>query len=170
MSAEDVPEFELPNAGAGPDRLALDDLAGDPDADAVVLLFHRDHYCGNCRKQVQAVADRYDEFEAAGAEVASVLPEPVERAESWQERYDLPFPLLADPSKDVADAYDQPTRFGRLGDLHDLLGRMPETVVLDVRDGDPEVAHVHRGSSPADRPDVNELLAMLRDLDGGGRG
>lgn len=153
--------FELPNVGAGPDPLSLTDLAGE--VDAVVLLFQRDYYCTNCRRQVQDVADRYDEFEERNAEVVSVLPEPPDRARNWQEQYGLPYPLLADADKAVSDQYDQPTRFGVLGRLHDLIGRMPEAVVLDTRDGI-EVFEVYRGSSPADRPSIDDLLATIDEL------
>ncbi|SEV91028.1 peroxiredoxin family protein [Halobacterium jilantaiense] len=156
-----APDFELPNAGAGPDPYRLADRAAADDVDFVVLLFQRDYHCGNCREQVQQVAERYEEFVARNAEVASVLPEPRERAASWQDSYGLPFALLADESKAVGDDYDQPTRFGVLGSLHDLVGRMPETVVLDVRGDEPTVAYEHRGSSPSDRPSVDELLAEI---------
>ena len=165
MAATLAPDFELPNAGAGPDPYALADRAAADDVDFVVLLFQRDYHCGNCREQVQQVADRYDDFVARNAEVASVLPEPRERAESWQDSYGLPFALLADEAKAVGDDYDQPTRFGVLGSLHDLVGRMPETVVLDVRDADPTVAYEHQGSSPSDRPSVEDLLAELDALE-----
>ncbi|OYR69111.1 peroxiredoxin family protein [Halorubrum ezzemoulense] len=163
-SAEAVPDFELPNAGAGPDRFSLSAAAADPDTDAIVLLFQRDYHCGNCRKQVRAIADRYDEFEALNATVVSVLPEPVGRARSWQDSYDLPFPLLADPETDVSDAYDQPVRFGVLGSLHDLVGRMPVATILDARGGEPVVAYAYEGRMPADRPEIDDLLAEVRGL------
>ena len=159
--ASSAPEFELPNVASGPDPYRPADRAADPDVDSVVLLFHREYYCGNCREQVQAVAQRYDEFLARNAEVASVLPESAARAAGWQDSYDLPFPLLADESKAVGDDYDQPTRFGALGSLHDLVGRMPEAVVVDVRGDEPTVAFTHRGSSPTDRPSIDDLLAEL---------
>jgi len=162
----DAVDFELPNAASGPDPYRLTDRAADPELDAVVLLFQRDYHCGNCRKQVQAIDDRYDEFVERGAEVVSVLPESASRAASWQERYDLPYPLLADESKRVSDEYDQPTRFGALGSLHDLVGRMPEAVVLDVRSGEVRVRYVHQGSGPSDRPSIDDLLAVVDDLDG----
>ena len=162
-STEPVPEFELTNVAAGPDPFSLSAVAADPDVDALVLLFQRDHHCGNCRKQVQAIADRYDEFEAMNATVVSILPEPAERARSWQESYDLPFPLLADPTTDVSDAYDQPVRFGILGSLHDLVGRMPVAMILDTRSGEPVVGYTYEGRMPADRPDIDELLAELRE-------
>jgi peroxiredoxin Q/BCP len=169
-------DFELPNAGAGPDPLVLSDLAADPDtagrrrpasrtppADnlAIVLLFHRDYRCRNCREQVRDVADRYGEFRERDAAVVSVLPEPKEKAEKWQRKYHLPFPLAADEEKAVAAQYGQPTRFGRLGGLHDLVGRLPETAILDVRGGDPRLHAVHRGDSPGDRPPVDDVLAMV---------
>ena len=160
---ETVPEFELTNVAAGPDPFSLSAVAADPDVDALVLLFQRDYHCGNCRKQVTAIADRYDEFEALNAMVVSILPEPAERARSWQESYDLPFPLLADPTTDVSDAYDQPVRFGILGSLHDLVGRMPVAMVLDTRSGEPAVAYTYEGRMPADRPEIDDLLDELRE-------
>ena len=163
-SSERVPDFELPNVGVGPDPFSLAAAADDPDVDAIVLLFQRDHHCGNCRKQVQAVAERYDEFAALNASVVSILPEPVERAREWQDSYDLPFALLADSTTDVSDAYDQPVRFGVLGSLHDLVGRMPVATVLDVRSGDPVVAYTYEGRLPADRPEIGDLLAEIRAL------
>jgi len=161
-----VPDFELPNAGAGPDPFSLSAAAADPDTDAVVLLFQRDYHCGNCRKQVQAIGDRYDEFEALNAAVVSILPEPVERAAEWQESYDLPFALLADPNTDVSDAYDQPVRFGVLGSLHDLVGRMPVAMILDTRSDEPAVAYTYEGRMPADRPEIDDLLDEIRTLRG----
>ena len=157
------PEFELSNVAAGPDPFSLADAVADPGIDALVLLFQRDYHCGNCRKQVQAVAERYDEFEALNATVVSILPEPVDRARSWQASYDLPFPLLADPDTAVSDAYDQPVRFGVLGSLHDLVGRMPVAMIVDTQGEEPRIAYTYEGRMPADRPEIDDLLDRLRD-------
>ncbi len=73
----------------------------------MVPLFRRGYPCGSCRKQVQAIGDRHDEFQALNAAAVSILPGPLERAAEWQKSYDLPFALLADPTTDVSDAYDQ---------------------------------------------------------------
>jgi len=90
----------------------------------------------------------------------AVLPESEARAEKWQRRLHLPFALVADADKQVADQYGQPTRFGRFGALHDLLGRLPEVAILDTR-GELSPYAIHRGDGPSDRPAVDEVLAMV---------
>jgi peroxiredoxin Q/BCP len=152
--------FELPNVGPGPDPFRLADV----DADFLVLFFQRDYYCTNCRAQVQTLADRYEEFRARDAEVASILPESVEQTREWQSQYDLPYPLLADPDAAVGDQYDQPVRFGPLGKLSDFFGRMPEVVLLDLRGDRLKIAYSYRSKSTFDRPEVDEVLAELDDL------
>jgi peroxiredoxin Q/BCP len=152
--------FELPNVGPGPDPFRLADV----DADFLVLFFQRDYYCTNCRAQVQTLADRYEEFRARDAEVASILPESVEQTREWQSQYDLPYPLLADPDAAVGDQYDQPVRFGPLGKLSDFFGRMPEVALLDLRGDRPEIAYSYRSKSTFDRPEVDEVLAELDNL------
>ncbi|WP_254839216.1 peroxiredoxin family protein [Natronomonas marina] len=158
-------DFSLPNVAAGPDPYTL---AERPDDVAFVVLYlQRDYHCTNCRKQVQALADHVEAFRERAAEVVSVLPEPVEQAAEWQEQYDLPYPLLADPEAEVGDAYDQPVRFGLLGKLSDFFGRMPEVVVVDRRGEVPEIAWSYAGRSTFDRPEVEEVLAALDELRAG---
>lgn len=150
-------DFSLPNPGPGPDPLALSAL----DADVAVLLFHRDFLCGNCRKQVEAVCDRYAEFVDLNAEVVSVLPEPRDKAAEWVDYHDAPYPIVADPDSDLASRYGQPVKFGPLGRRFDLLGRMPLAALVDLR-REPELLWVHAGDTPVDRPDVADLLDELR--------
>jgi peroxiredoxin Q/BCP len=152
--------FELPNVGPGPDPFRLADVT----ADFLVLFFQRDYYCTNCRAQVRTLADRYDDFRAREAEIASILPESVAQTREWQAQYDLPYPLLADPDAAVGDQYDQPVRFGPLGKLSDFFGRMPEVVVLDLRGDRPEIAYSYRSKSTFDRPEIDDLLAELDGL------
>ncbi|WP_253738603.1 peroxiredoxin family protein [Halohasta salina] len=148
---------ELANGGVGPDPLRLDAL----ETAFVVVLFQRDHLCGNCREQVQEIAARYAEFRERNTAVVSVLPESKERAAEWAASYDLPFPVVADPDSAVADRFGQPVRFGFLGELHDLLGRMPLAVIIDLRGDEPRLVYSHVGNSPSDRPTVEGLLLEL---------
>lgn len=149
--------IELPNGGSGPDPLRLDRV----DADFVVLLFHRDFHCGNCQTQASAVADRYEEFQQHDAVVVSVLPESKRRAAEWAAEYELPFPVVADPDSTTADRFGQPVRFGLLGKLHDLIGRMPLVVIIDRRGDDPRLVYSYVGDAPGDRPTVDSLLLEL---------
>lgn len=160
-TAVDVPAVALENVGPGQDPCSLPDLAADHDA--LVVLLQRDHYCTNCREQVQQVAARHDEFADRNAAVVSVVPEPRERVAMWQTKYGLPYPLLADPEGRLGEALDQPVRFGPIGRRSDFLGRMPAALVFDCR-GDPALAWVHRGSSTFDRPDVDDILAAVDEI------
>jgi len=157
-----APEFELRNVGVGPDPLSLDRVVRR--VDFAVLLLLRDYHCPKCRNQVQTLAEEAKEFADLNTVVLPVLPEPVERARAWQEQFDLPFPLLADPEKTVADKYDQPTRFGALGKVHDLVGRMPESVILDARGDQAEVVSTYEGESAGDRPEVGTLIDEIGEL------
>lgn len=159
-----VREFSLPNVGPGSDPFSLSAL--DEEIEFVVLFFQRDHYCTNCREQVQAVADRYEAFRSRGAEVVSIVPEPVENVREWQTRYELPYPLLADPDAEVGDTYDQPVRYGVLGRVSDFFGRMPAVVVVDRRGPELELGYAYEGSSTFDRPAIDDLIAELDELGG----
>lgn len=161
-SNRSVPTFERPNVAAGPDPFSLSALP--EDVSFAVLFFQRDHYCTNCRKQVQRVDARLEEFRDRDARPVSIVPEPADRVADWQAEYDLSFPLLADADAEVGGAYDQPVRFGVLGRFSDFLGRMPVVVVVDLRGDEPEAVYAYRGSSTFDRPDVDDVLAELDDL------
>ena len=156
-----TPSFELPNVGVGPDPLSLAQIT--ETADFAVLLLLRDYHCPKCKAQVQSVAEQARSFAELNAAVVPILPDEREKAADWQDSFDLPFRLLADPGKEVAEKYDQPTRFGALGQLHDFIGRMPETVILDTRDGDPEIVYAYEGETPGDRPDVETMVAEVEE-------
>lgn len=152
-------EFELENVANGPNPLSLATLATTNDF--VVLFFQRDYYCTNCRTQIQAIADRYEEFREHNAEVVSIVPEPADKLRGWQEQYELPYPLCADPDATASSEYDQPVRFGILGRLSDFFGRMPKVVVLDCREDDTTPVYTHEGSSTFDRPELNVVLDAI---------
>jgi peroxiredoxin Q/BCP len=165
MSAEtgqSVPAFELPNVAAGPDPFSLSALPDD--VAFAVLFFQRDHYCTNCRAQVQEIDAELDGFHDRDAEPVSIVPEPEERVAEWQAEYDLSYPLLADADAAVGSAYDQPVRFGVLGRFSDFLGRMPAVIIVDRRGDEAELAYTHRGSSTFDRPDLDDMFDELDSL------
>lgn len=152
-----APDFEQPNVGSGPDPLTL---AGIEDGtDAVVLLFQRDYHCRNCRAQAREVEDRLSEFKRADAMPVSVLPESRDQTAAWVETTEVSYPVVADPDGELSAAYEQPTRFGIVGGLSDLLGRLPLAVVVDTTGQEPAVAARYAGSSPGDRPALDALIS-----------
>lgn len=154
-------EFELPNVGPGPDPCSLEALAANESF--VVLLFHHDHECHDCRAQAKRAGDRYQALRARDAVPVSVLQSSAERAEEWQSRFDLPHPLLADADATVGDAYSQPARLQFLGEHVPLFGRLPAVAIVDTR-GEPEVAWTYRGRSTWDHPRMETVLDALDDV------
>lgn len=161
MSSRAVPRFELENVAVGPDPLSMEVIAATVDVAVLVLL--RDHHCPMCRWQVKQLASAAEEMNLRDAAVIPILPNSREKAETWQERYDLPFPLLADPEGVVGDELGQTVRFGHVGKLHNFLGRMPMATVVDCR-GEPRIVDDYDGDMIWDRPDVEDVLASIDEV------
>lgn len=155
----DVPSTPLVNVGSGPSPVSIASLAHNHGL--VVVYLQRDHHCTNCRSQVQSVGAQVGDFRERGAEPVSVVPEPTERVRTWQEAYDLPYPLLADPDATVGESLGQPIRFGWLGDWSDFLGRMPLVAIIDGSGDAPNVVWTEAGRSTFDRPSVDDVLDRL---------
>lgn len=161
MSETTPPAFELRNAGIGPDPLSLSTVAAT--VDFAILLLLRDYHCPKCKAQVQRVAEKAETIERRDTAVIPILPDSYEKAQDWQAQFDLPFPLLADPTGQVGEEYDQQRRFGALGKLHDVIGRMPKAVVMDLRE-EPTILEAHDGDTPGDRPPIEDLLDVIDDF------
>jgi peroxiredoxin Q/BCP len=127
----------------------------------IVLLFQRDYFCTNCRTQVQRIEERYEEFQTRNTQVVSILPENLSRSKDWSDKYDLSYPVIADVNSEISDRFEQPVRFGALGNIHDLLGRMPLVVILSCSNNDLDVVFRKAGSNPSDRPTVDDLLQEI---------
>src|SRR5688572_6017664 len=94
-----APEFvATTNAG---EKLALKDLRGKP----VVLYFYPKDDTPGCTVQACGLRDSYTDFKRAGAVVLGVSPDPVKSHVKFIEKYRLPFTLLADEDKSIANAY-----------------------------------------------------------------
>jgi len=58
-----------------------------------------------CRAYVAQLGRLYPEFQAEGAEVLVILGDTVQRAQNYAESLHLPFPVLADPDRQVYHQY-----------------------------------------------------------------
>ena len=72
----------------------------------VVLYFYSKDMTSGCTKQACGFAELYPQFREKGAVVIGVSKDTVASHKKFEEKYNLPFILLADPDKEVIQAYD----------------------------------------------------------------
>jgi peroxiredoxin Q/BCP len=71
----------------------------------VVLYFYPKDDTSGCTKEACGFRDRWSDVKQAGAVVLGVSPDAVTSHQKFKQKYQLPFPLLADPDHLVAEAY-----------------------------------------------------------------
>ena len=72
----------------------------------VILYFYPKDNTPGCTKQACGFSERYPQFMEKGAVVIGVSKDTVASHKKFEEKYGLAFPLLADPDKEVIEAYD----------------------------------------------------------------
>ena len=94
-----APAFEgIDQTGA---TVRLADFAGKP----LALYFYPKDDTPGCTKQACNLRDHTGDLTEAGVAVVGVSADPVESHERFAAKYDLPFPLLADPEHEILEAY-----------------------------------------------------------------
>jgi thioredoxin-dependent peroxiredoxin len=94
-----APDFELSDQDGDPVRLS--DLRGKK----VVLYFYPKADTPGCTTQACGIRDHVQEYDAAGAVVLGVSPDPVRAVKKFHDKQGLNFTLLADEDHAVADRY-----------------------------------------------------------------
>ena len=94
-----APDFELESDSG--ETVKLSELRGTP----VVLYFYPKDDTPGCTRQASSIRDNWGEFERSGIALYGVSPDTVESHIRFKQKYELPFPLLADPDHSMADAY-----------------------------------------------------------------
>jgi len=72
----------------------------------VVLYFYSKDMTSGCTKQACGFAELYPQFTEKGAVVIGVSKDTAASHKKFEEKYHLPFILLADPEKEAIQAYD----------------------------------------------------------------
>ena len=98
-AGQQAPDFELPDQDGAPTRLS--DLKGK----RVVLYFYPKADTPGCTTQACGVRDRAEEYDAAGAVVLGVSPDPVKAVKKFHDGQGLNFTLLADADHAVCERY-----------------------------------------------------------------
>ena len=99
QEGQPAPDFTLRDQHGN--DVSLSSLKGMP----VVLYFYPRDDTPGCTKEACAFRDARADYEAAGARVLGVSPDPVASHKKFAEKYELPFTLLADPDTEVCRAF-----------------------------------------------------------------
>lgn len=94
-----APDFELPRDGEGSVRLSS--LRGAP----VVLYFYPKDDTSGCTSQAIDFTAHKAKFEALGATILGVSPDPVKKHDKFKAKHELTIDLLSDTEKDVLQTY-----------------------------------------------------------------
>lgn len=94
-----APDFELPMSGGG--TMHLKEESGS----TIVLYFYPKDDTPGCTTEACNFRDNMELLNEAGALVYGISPDSVKAHDKFVEKYELPFPLLADEGAKVAMAY-----------------------------------------------------------------
>ena len=72
----------------------------------VILYFYPKDMTSGCTKQACGFAELYPQFREKGVEIIGISKDTVASHKKFEEKYGLPFTLLADSDKEVIQAYD----------------------------------------------------------------
>ena len=95
-----APDFTLPDQNGN--MHSLSEYRGKK----VILYFYPKDNTPGCTKQACGFAERYPQFTEKGAVVLGISKDSVASHKKFEEKYGLPFTLLADPELVAIQAYD----------------------------------------------------------------
>ena len=150
-SGTPAPEFELLDDTNLPRRLSA--FKGQP----VILYFYPADDTPGCTKEACNFRDDYSAYQKSGVTILGVSPDSVKSHVKFKEKFQLPFPLLADENHQVCNAYGVwgPKKFaGR-----EYEGVLRTTFLIDAQG---KIARVFENVRPAEHS--TEVLAALKDL------
>ena len=144
-----APDFTLPDQNGEP--VTLSALKGKP----IVLFFYPRADTPGCTIEACGFRDQYSQLTRAGLTVLGISPDTSKAQKKFEEKFDLPYTLLADAEKQVA------TLFGVLKEKN-MYGKtvmgIERTTFLIAPDG--TITHLWRKVKPEGHPD--EVLAFVK--------
>ena len=143
-----APDFTLPDQDG--EDVTLSSLAGT----TVVLYFYPKADTPGCTTQACGIRDHAADYDAAGATVLGVSPDPVEAIRRFHDKQDLNFELLADEDHAVSEQYGVWVEKSMYGKTY--WGAQRSTFIIDPGG---TVAHVIPKASPKTHDE--QVLALL---------
>jgi|SRR5581483_2674703 len=140
---DQAPDFTLPDQNGNP--VTLSELRGK----RVVLYFYPKADTPGCTTQACGVRDHRTVYEHADAVVLGVSPDPVKAIATFDTKYSLGFPLLADEDHAVAETYGvwvEKSMYGRK-----YMGVERSTFVIGA---DGRISQIFRKVKPAEHDEL----------------
>lgn len=143
-----APAFTLEDTDGN--KVSLKDFKG---RNVVVYFYPKDDTPG-CTVEACSFRDTDDELADRGVVVLGISPDSVESHRAFREKYDLPFPLLADEDHAVAEAYGAWRERNLYGKR--FMGIQRSTFLIDKKG---RIAKVWKRVSPKDH--ARQVLAAI---------
>jgi peroxiredoxin Q/BCP len=143
-----APDFELPDETGALRKLS--DFLGRP----VVLYFYPKDDTPGCTTEACNFRDDYSTYEKAGVTILGVSPDSVKSHVKFKQKFNLPFPLLADEDHKVCETYGVWALKKYMG--REYMGVLRTTFLIDAEG---KILHVFEKVKPAEHS--AELLAEL---------
>jgi len=142
-AGDDAPDFELESDTEGTVR--LQDLRGQK----TILYFYPQDMTPGCTTQACDFRDNLGDLGAEGFQVYGISPDSVESHAEFRDKFDLNFPLLADPEHETAEQYGvwrQKTTFGNtyMGLVRSTFIIDEQGVIEEIQDNVQATGHVER--------------------------
>ncbi len=132
------------------DALTLSSLKGRP----VVLYFYPKDDTSGCTTQACEFRDLFPRFDGSKAVILGVSPDSVKSHVKFKTKYELPFTLLADTEKEIANAYGVWKEKSMYGKKY--MGVERTTFLIDATG---RIAHIFEKVKPAGHADA--VLAAI---------
>jgi peroxiredoxin Q/BCP len=128
---DDAPQFEAKDQSGNTVRLS------DYSGKKLVLFFYPKASTPGCTAEACNLSDNYQTFLAKGYDVLGVSADSAKRQTNFKNKYEFPFPLLADEDKAVIEAFGVwgPKKF--MGKEYDGIHRT--TFIIDENGGIEEI-------------------------------
>ncbi|MFD2703851.1 thioredoxin-dependent thiol peroxidase [Salibacterium lacus] len=123
MIGKKAPEFVLPVSSGGSISLA------DYEGKNVVLYFYPKDMTPGCTTQACDFRDWSADFEEENTKILGVSPDSLDSHQKFIDKNKLPFPLLADENKELADAFGVHQLKENIG--REYMGIVRSTFIID---------------------------------------
>lgn len=141
---DEAPDFTLKD-GEGRDW-QLSDFRGK----TVVMIFYPADNSPVCTKQLCSIGENWEKYQKTGAEVVGISTDSVETHQGFSQKFNFPFPLLADENGEVIEKYAVKSW---------IPGRSARAVVVIDKHG--KIAHYQVQPISLIRPKDDEVLNAI---------